>query len=57
MLTPPGNDPAVHRPSQTVAQVVKNLTECVIGGPNTYSPKREDYQQTRQGLMDQLPKR
>ena len=53
ILYPPGVDPASTTPTRTVAEVVNNLTQCVIGGPVTYNP--EKFKRQREALMDQLP--
>lgn len=51
ILTPPTSFDS--HPELTVAEVVQNLTECVIGGPKTYDP--ELFHKQRESLMDQLP--
>ena len=52
ILTPPTSFDS--HPDRTVAEVVQNLTECVIGGPKTYDP--DLFNKQREALMSQLPK-
>jgi len=40
-------------PERTTAEVVRNLTETVIGGPEGYNP--EKYKAERAKLMDRVP--
>ncbi len=50
VVVPPGV-PSV--PDKTSAEVVRNLTESVIGGPSTYDPKV--YQRQREKLISMVP--
>ncbi len=51
VLRPPGTP---ETPERTVAEVVRNLTETVIGGPTSYDP--EKFKLQRESMMDLVPK-
>ena len=51
LIKPPGTPDT---PDRTVVEVVRDLTESVIGGPTSYDP--ELYKRQREKLIDLVPK-
>ena len=51
LIKPPGTPDT---PDRTVVEVVRDLTESVIGGPTSYDP--ESYKRQREKLIDLVPK-
>jgi len=50
LLVPPD---APDTPERTTAEVVRELTETVIGGPEGYNPQK--YKEQRRKLVDRVP--